>query len=174
MKGWIVPGLVWLGILFITSFFVRVAPVLGKVPDAIKEELTTKPITQIMLQTDHLPVELRVALASSFNQKELFLANAGASFQETDAVVVEAGSKPLPARRLLFAFRTGPYYVVYYESGGYGLAASALVFSAAASGHYSLLWGGVERDYDKLARTPNELIERIARDKLLDNRAFVW
>jgi hypothetical protein len=101
------------------------------------------------------------------------MANPGEEFQQTDVVVATPGRKQLPTRRLLFAFGTDTHFVVYYESVSAGLGANALVF-LVHGGVATMAWGGVEVDYDKLARDPAELVNRICAGQLISDRAFLW
>jgi hypothetical protein len=127
------------------------------------------------LQTKHaLPPTIRRELARCFKQKSLDLADAGMPFAQTDFAVRRADKPLLPTRRLLFAFGTQRHFVVYYESNAVGLGANALIFRILPAGDARFLWGGVEPDYANLAKSPRHLVDRLRREKLIDNQPFMW
>ena len=146
----------------------------ARAPSTVVEELRGAQVSDVATRVGQLPKPLRTALAQAFRERQLYIADAGQPYQVTDVVIVRPGERQLPFRRLLFAFRAGTHYVVYYQMGGYGQSISALVFAPHDAVRYRLVWGGVERDYDKPAKTPAELIRRIAQDKLFDHLPFLW
>lgn len=146
----------------------------GEAPKKVVVSLTASPASQAIIRTRDLPRQIQLALARAFHQKVLYLADPKAAFQETDLVITKPGEKLLPTRRLLFGFAVGKHFVVYYESGGNGLGANALIFTTEREKLPSLVWGAVEVDYEHLAKTPTELIERIRGGRLIDDLPFSW
>jgi hypothetical protein len=151
-----------------------VAPAAAKAPAKVVDDLSRARATDVATRVAQLPKPLRTALAKSFRQRALFIADAGQPFQVTDFIIIRPGQKELPFRRLIFAFRADRHFLVYYQMGGYGQSLSALVFSAPIRGRCEFIWGGVELDYEKPAKTPADLIRRIVRHKLMDHLPFYW
>jgi hypothetical protein len=143
-------------------------------PSALVQELAHAPISDVTTRVAQLPSSLRASLAKAFRQRQLYIADAGQPYQITDFVILRPGQRELPFRRLLFAFRAGTYHIVYYEMGGYGQSVSAVVFAAPDSRSYRFVWGGIERDYERPAKTPAAVVHRIVRDELIDHLPFVW
>jgi hypothetical protein len=146
----------------------------ARAPSALVQELAHAPISDVSTRVAQLPSSLRVSLAKTFQQRHLYIADAGQPYQITDVVILRPGQRELPFRRLLFAFRAGTHHVVYYEMGGYGQSVSAVVFAASDSRSYRFVWGGIERDYERPAKTPAAVVHRIVRNELLDHLPFIW
>jgi hypothetical protein len=155
------------------STFYLADPVAAGVPPSVTRDICGGQVFEFITRQQMLPANVRVALAKTFQQKKLLLANPGEDFQQTDFAVIKPGHAGLPTRRLLFAFRTASYFVVYYESLSAGLGANALVFSINGK-NAKMSWGGVEVDHDKLAKNPAELMKRICNGRLISDRAFFW
>ena len=159
---------------------VAIAAVLGaeqaaaRAPSALVRELVHAPISDVSTRVAQLSSSLRSSLAKTFGQQQLYIADAGQPYQVTDVVVVRPGQRELPFRRLLFAFRAGTYHVVYYEMGGIGQSVNAVVFAAPDSESCRFVWGGVERDYQRPAKSPAALVHRIVRNELMDHLPFIW
>ena len=64
--------------------------------------------------TSMLPQSVQAALARTFRQESLQMANDGGKFNATDFV-----DRRYPMRRLIFAAVTGDKCLVHYEKGGY-------------------------------------------------------
>jgi hypothetical protein len=149
-------------------------PLSAAVPASIMRDLVSTRSPRVAVKSGDLPKDVQNALARTFQQKKLKLADAGEPFQRTDLVTIRPGEKLLPRRRLLFGFGTSQHFVVYYESSSVGLGANALVYSTAKPGSARLVWGGVEVDHDNLAKDPDQLIRRLRRGKLIDDQPFIW
>ena len=158
----VVITVVWIG-----------CPCHARVPTSLSKNLCQAHPLGIIKRKDGLPQSIRSALTRAFQEREFSIADPTEDFQRTDFVTVETGRKPLPTRRLLFAFKTAEHFVVYYESSNMGLGANALIFSNSES-RPRLVWGGVEPDYNKLAKTPGELMNRICKERLISDRRFLW
>ena len=116
-------------------------PVDAKAPTEVVADLPTADTRNIYTRVAQLPPSLRRALTKTFHQRELFIPDAGQPVQETDVIIATRGYKPLPTRRLEFAFRMRSFWIVYYSSWGYEHASTALVFSYSRA---RFVWGGVE------------------------------
>lgn len=145
----------------------------AEVPTSVSRGLCCGQVSGPITHHKQFPVEVRIALAHVFQQRNLAIADPEEPFQQTDFVVAKPGQGKLETRRLLFAFRISNQFVVYYESVSAGLGANALIFSLHGT-NTKLLWGGVEVDHDKLAKSPAELKQRICKDQLISDRAFFW
>lgn len=148
-------------------------PSLARVPTSVRSDLCQKRQFEVVTRHERLPENVRLALRRAFQQRIFFMANPREKFQQTDVIVIKPGQKQLPTRRLLFAFRTSNHFVVYYESASAGLGANALVFLIDGN-EAKMVWGGVEIDHDKLAKNPAELVNRICKERLISDRAFLW
>jgi hypothetical protein len=148
--------------------------ILSAVPRQALTDLANAREYNVVRTKSQLPSKLRHALAKSFKQKYLDMADAGKPFAQTDFAIRHSDASVLPTRRLLFAFGTPTYFVVYYESNDVGLGANALIFQISASGNATFVWGGVEKDYADLAKSPRDLVSRLQQEKLIDDRHFIW
>ncbi len=84
-----------------------------------------------------LPIGVRDGLKSLFASPTLELAEPGAEFQATDAIM-----KPnLPARRLILAGCSADHCLVYYERGGIAHTQYIVVFQSTKAGA-KFEWGG--------------------------------
>lgn len=160
--------------ILLTLFSLATHSVFADAPRAVKQDLVSSPITRVYKKTDALPKSVQTSLRTLFKQETLELADPTQPFQETHSLQIEAKPKQLPARRLRFAFETPKHFVVYYESGGMGRAGNALVFSSPGKANPSLVWGGVDFEYLDLAKTPQQLVERVRKNRLVDDKPFIW
>ena len=83
------------------------------------------------------------AACTSFTAGYVFdLAEPGEPFQVTD--VVDAHSKPLPSRRLIWAAQLPGRYLVHYERGGYAHSFFVLLIESPGEKHAHperVIWG---------------------------------
>src|SRR5690348_15710543 len=97
-------------------------------PPSVHQKLTHLQVLRTMRTVAAIPVPLKASLAETFHQKSLQLGNPsdliGGSVTYTGDPARNA-----PCRRLLFAFETPTFYVVYYQHGDPENAQSALVFT---------------------------------------------
>ena len=128
-----------------------------------------------MLKVDALPKSLRHSLSRAFRDPHhLDLASAGEPVRESEVLIVgdresEADARR-PYRRLIFAFETRSFYVVYYEHR-VPVAGLALVFNKA--GQHQLIWGGIDFD-EPWAKSPQALSQRILNNRLDDRSHPYW
>jgi hypothetical protein len=125
---------------------------------------------QIVTSVAALPAPLKASLAKTFHQKSLQLGNPsdliGGSVTYTGDPARNA-----PYRRLVFAFETPSFYVVYYEHGDPENSQSALAFTKS---HHppKFAWGGA--DLKSRARSPREIATRILKGKVWDDKPYIW
>ena len=103
-------------------------PVDAKAPTEVVADLPTADTRDIYTRVAQLPPSLRRALTKTFHQRELFIADAGQPVQETDVIIATRGYKPLPTRRLEFAFRTRSFWIVTTVHGATSMPALLLYF----------------------------------------------
>jgi hypothetical protein len=143
---------------------------LASPPRGLVSELAGAHLGRRMTSVKELPVQLKLALAKTFVQRRLYL---GDPSQPIGAEILTAGAPQYPERRLIFAFETPKYYVVYIEYGPPAVHASALVFEKTKAESLRLVWGGVDLRMPPFAASPNELAKQILAGKLREGR-FIW
>jgi hypothetical protein len=140
-------------------------------PTQLRQELAqVTRRAQVVTSVAALPAPLKASLAKTFQQKSLELGNPS---DLIGGAVTYTGdpARDAPYRRLLFAFETTSFYVVYYQHGDPENAQSALVFTKRS--HPSkLAWGGA--DLKNPAKSPQELAQRILKGKVWDDEAYIW
>lgn len=163
-----------LGTVTLVSLTLLINNAFAAVPDGVISDLSNAREFKVFKKTRDLPTQIKTSLAKAFKESTLEMADAGNPFQKTDFGIQRPKARVLPSRRLIFAFGTSRYFVVYYESSAVGLGANALVFRIDTSGSANLVWGGVEKDYGNLAKNPTRLINRLRERKLIDDQKFIW
>ncbi len=159
--------LVW---MFVVCSILEVGA-LASPPKTVVSDLAGASLGRRITSVQELPSQLKFALAGAFTQKTLDLGNPN---QPIGAEIVTAGTPHYPDRRLIFAFETPKYYVVYVEYGPPAVHASALVFDKTKSESLRFVWGGVDLRMPPFATSPGELAKRILAGKLRDDRGFIW
>jgi hypothetical protein len=91
----------------------------------------------IVTNPANLPKRLKTALASTFGQSSLELADHDSRLPETPFVA--EGEKPGTSRRLIFGFQMGQYWFVYYEKS-YPFSAAVLVYDHTSRDTNRLIW----------------------------------
>ena len=121
-----------------------------------------------------MPKALQRSLVRIYRDRHLDLASTGEPVREFHGLIVgdpESGADSRrPTRRLIFAFETSSFWVVYYERRA-PVAGAALVF--AKSPQPEFLWGGVDFD-QPWARSPRALAHRILQNRLNDEHDYLW
>jgi hypothetical protein len=139
-------------------------------PAELRQELTQLHRVPTITSVGALPAPLKTSLAKTFHQKSLQLGNPsdliGGSVTYTGDPARNA-----PYRRLVFAFETDNFYIVYYEHGDPENAQSALAFTKRDHSP-KLAWGGA--DLKSRARSPQEVATRILKGKLWDDHPYIW
>jgi hypothetical protein len=139
-------------------------------PKAFVSDLAEVSLNRGVTSVPELPPKLKLALAKTFGQRTLYLGNPN---EPLGAEIVFAGSPQHPDRRLIFAFETPKYYVVYVEYRPPAVHASALVFGKTKAGSLPLVWGGVDLRMPPFAKSPGELAKVIRAGKLREGRS-IW
>ena len=139
-------------------------------PPSVRQELTHLQVLRRISTVAAMPAPLKASLAKTFHQKSLQLGNPS---DLIGGAVTYTGdpARNAPYRRLLFAFETPSFYVVYYQHGDPENAQSALVFTKR-NHPPKLAWGGA--DLKNPAKSPQELAQRILKGKVWDDEAYIW
>jgi hypothetical protein len=136
----------------------------------VRQELEHLQVMRSLPSVGTLPAPLKTSLAKTFRQKSLQLGNPS---DLIGGAVTYTGdpARFAPYRRLIFAFETSSFYVVYYQHGDPENAQSALVFTKR---HHPprLAWGGA--DLKNPAKSPQELAKRILKGKVWDDKPYIW
>jgi hypothetical protein len=136
----------------------------------VRQELANLQVVRSFPNVRTLPALLKTSLAKTFHQKSLALGNPS---DLIGGAVTYTGdpARFAPYRRLVFAFETPIFYIVYYQHGDPENAQSALIFSKRDKPP-KLAWGGA--DLQSAARSPQELVKRILKGKVWDDKPYIW
>src|SRR5438132_404721 len=139
-------------------------------PPPVRQELAHLQVLRTMSALGAMPAPLKASLTKTFHQKSLQLGNPS---DLIGGAVTYTGdlARNAPYRRLLFAFETPSFYVVYYQHGDPENAQSALVFKKR-NHPPKLAWGGA--DLKNPVKSPQELAQRILKAKVWDDEAYIW
>jgi hypothetical protein len=154
--------LVWIGVGCL--FFSVVGS--ASPPKALMSDLTTTPLDRAITRVKDLPPRLQTALAKTFIQDKLYLGNPK---EPIGGELLVSGDRQYPERRLIFAFETLRYYIVYVEYGPPAVHASVLVFDKTIR----FVWGGVDLRMPPFAASPKEVAKMIKLRKFREGR-FIW
>jgi hypothetical protein len=143
---------------------------LASPPKAIVSDLAEVSLNQGITSVPELPPKLKGALAKTFGQRTLYLGNPNEPLGDE---ILVAGRPHYPDRRLIFAFQTPKYYVVYVEYRPPAVHASALVFGKTKAESLPFVWGGVDMRMPPFAKSPGKLAKLIRAGKLREGR-FIW
>jgi hypothetical protein len=130
---------------FFSSLFIIITAAhlsLGSPPNALIRDLDHMVAVRTFQSVAALPTSLKQALARTFDQKELELANPSNPERRSSFAQSE---KPLPpARRLRFSFETKNYFIVYYDVGHPWGSAFVLAFPKEPQQEMKVSWGGAD------------------------------
>jgi hypothetical protein len=140
-------------------------------PRQVREELANLKVMHTLPGVGTFPAALKTSLAKTFHQRLLELGNPS---DLIGGAVTYTGdpARSAPYRRLVFAFETPSFYVVYYKKGDPENAHAALVFTKPNHAP-RLVWGGGDLN-TAAARSPHELATRILKGKLWDDKPYIW
>src|SRR5437868_5203612 len=139
--------------LLLSLILIAASEVSAVPPPQVRQELVHLQVVRSLPSVQALPTPLKKSLAKTFHQKSLQLGNPS---DLIGGAVTYTGdpARNAPYRRLVFAFETPSFYVVYYQHGDPENAQSALVFTKQDHPP-RLAWGGA--DLNAAARSPHEL-----------------
>jgi hypothetical protein len=149
------------------------AHALGGPPKAVIEDLGRFQVSREFRSVRAMPYLLRHALAKTFEQSKLWMANPKEPMNEMRGFYVGLPNEKRPERRLIVGFETDRFFYVYYEQA-HPWSASALVFSKVRDNKKPLLWGGADIRMPPYDRTPGQLRNRILKNRLDDSKNFFW
>ncbi|HKP03479.1 MAG TPA: hypothetical protein VJU77_08985 [Chthoniobacterales bacterium] len=138
-------------------------------PKNLLIDLNDKSYGKEVVSVQKLPNHLKSALARTFVQDRLDLGNPTEPIGEELSV---AGQPRYPDRRLIFAFETAHYYIVYLEYRPPAVHASILVY-AKVNGKIPLVWAAVDLRMPPFAKNRKELATLVKAGKLREGR-FIW
>lgn len=157
-------------VLSLIVFFALTGITAAGVPRDLASHLGSDRLQKVFPTRESMPPQLKNVLKRTFKQQRLALANPKESIRETTFIVGDVKNVP-PTRRLITAFETAKYFIVYYQVAGYQSGATVLAFRKEPK--VTLVWGGVSFTYNPSA-TPSWVAQQIARHKFLDDYPFIW
>jgi hypothetical protein len=142
-------------------------------PKAIIDDLGYFQIQGEFRSVRSLPSALQRALAKTFQQDELWMASPKEPINTMRGIYAGLPNEKQPGRRLIFAFETDHFFYAYYEQA-HPWSAAALVFSKSFGAKKPLIWGGADIRMPPYDRTPEQLRDRILKNRLDDSKIFFW
>jgi hypothetical protein len=140
------------------------------VPPEVMRDLAGPQVEKLITQVQNLPLPVQSALARIFHQSKLYLGNPN---QPLGVELSLPGQADFPARRLIFAFESLKYYVIYFEVGPPAIHASVLVLNKRGRKSPRLVWGAADL-HRPFAEDRSGLVRRIASGKLFEHRTMIW
>jgi hypothetical protein len=140
-------------------------------PRQVREELANLKVKHTLPRVGTLPSPLKTSLAKTFHQRSLELGNPSDLIGGAVSYTGDP-ARSAPYRRLVFAFETPNFYVVYYQKGDPENAHATLIFTKRDYPP-KLAWGGADLKTDA-AGSPHELATRILKGKVWDDKPYIW
>jgi hypothetical protein len=156
--------------LLVGIAFAAATHALASPPSQLRQELAQLHGARSITSVAALPSALKASLAKTFQQKSLQLGNPSGLIGGSVTYTGDP-ARNAPYRRLVFAFETPSFYIVYYEHGDPENAQSALAFTKRDHPP-KLAWGGA--DLNPRARSPHAVATRILEGKLWDDKPYIW
>lgn len=156
------------GILVLSGFVALTAE--ASPPRAVGDSLIKNPVDSVVRRVEQIPASLKTALARTFAQQVLYLGNPDQPLGEELSV---PDRKESADRRLLFAFRSSGYYVVYVEYSPPAVHGAVMIYDTRTKRLPQFVWGAVDLN-ETYARSPRELIRRIMDRKLIEPPKVIW
>jgi hypothetical protein len=139
-------------------------------PPEVVRDLTDPRVGEMITRVQSLPRPVQSALARIFVQKQLYLGNPD---QPLGVELSLPGQPDFPGRRLIFAFESPNYYVVYFETGPPAVHASVLVLDRPGRKSPRLVWGAADL-HKPFARNRTELLRRLKSGRLFEHAKMIW
>ncbi len=168
------------------------AQVLCALPTAVTEDLSHLQVLRVFNTIQSMPKGLQHALARTFQQQSLSMANPTQNLRNEitpamepehsyphrtkngERIIVGPVNPSSPDRRLLFGFETSRFFYIYYQQA-HPSNAACLVFAKIGSRKKPpLLWGGADIRMPSYEQTPEQLRTRILKNRLDDSKNFFW
>lgn len=140
------------------------------VPPEVLRDLADPRAGKMITRVQSLPRAVQSALVRIFVQKQLYLGNPD---QPLGAELSLPGQADFPGRRLIFAFESPNYYVVYFETGPPAVHASVLVLNKPGRKSSRLVWGAADL-HRPFAKDRADLLRRIASGRLFEHARMIW
>jgi hypothetical protein len=140
------------------------------VPPEVMRDLTDPRAGKMLTRVQSLPPPVQSALARIFVQKQLYLGNPD---QPLGVELSLPGQPDFPGRRLIFAFESPNYYVVYFESGPPAIHASILVLNRSRQKSPRLVWGAADL-HRPFAKDRPDLLRRIVSGRIFEHAGMIW
>jgi hypothetical protein len=144
----------------------------GALPEGPLKELMSGKIKKTITHVAGMPPPLQRALAKTFHQECLELADPGHMIGGS-VTYTNDPARLAPHRRLIFAFETEKHAFIYYESGDPENSPACVVFDIEDPQSPRFVWGGADMKRP-FAKNPRQLRAKILGAKLADNYSFIW
>jgi hypothetical protein len=139
-------------------------------PPEVLRDITHPQVGKMITRVQSLPLPVQSSLARIFVQKKLYLGNPD---QPLGVELSLPGQPDFPGRRLIFAFESPNYYVVYFESGPPAVHASVLVLNRPGRKSSRLVWGAADLRRP-FAKDRTDLLRRIVSGRLFEHARMIW
>ena len=179
------------GTVIVASVIALASQGLSMPPKVVVDDLSHLEIQRVFPTVQSMPQSLQRALARTFHQPTLSMANPTENLRNEmtpgiepehyyphrakngEVITVGPVNPSSPDRRLLFGFETGRFLYVYYQQA-HPSSAACLVFAKKVRLGRALVWGGADVRMPRYESTPRGLANRILSNRLDDSEDFFW
>lgn len=119
-----------------------------------------------------LPLGLKHSLEALFKESSLEIADPNTALSDT--FEIEGNEKPPPDKRLIFAFETSSFYVVYVEYGPPAVHYAVLIFRRDRLSSPKFVWGGTDLRPVQPVTSPSKLINSLSKGRFTYERGVIW
>lgn len=156
---------------FLMCFLTSICQLTAAAPVDLISDLRANNPKKIYATGESMPQQLKDTLRKTFKQRRLALANRSEPIRDM-SLIFDAPRVIPPMRRLISAFETANFFIVYYQAAGYEKGAKVLAFRKQKTG-LTFAWGGVSFTCN-LSATPAWITQQITRHRFLDDAPFIW
>ncbi len=110
-------------------------------------------------------------MAKLFKEPSLELAEPGVVLSDT--FEIEKNGKRPPDKRLIFAFETSSFYVVYVEYGPPAVHCAILVFERGRVPSPNFVWGGTDLQPARQT-SPSRLVNLLSKGSFTYEPGVIW
>lgn len=152
------------------TLFLSLQAATATAPPEVVRDLSDRQTGKMITRVQGLPLPVQSALARIFVQKQLYLGNPN---QPLGAELSLPGQRDFPGRRLIFAFESRNYYVVYFETGPPAVHATVLVLTRPGRKPSRLVWGAADLRRP-FAKDRADLLRRIVSGRVFEHGRMIW